>query len=103
CGCVVQHAQLRLYRFGDLRAIVTGAAAPQPGEPVEYPAAAVIDQVDAVGGGDDARIALELPVARVGHPQRVELLAGKTGPVGHRANAGRLVPVTGDRLRGLVG
>jgi len=77
-GGIVQGLQLPVHRLGDLRAVVPGAAAPQAGQAVQHLAAAVVGEVDAVGGDDDPRIRLELAVAGKGHPVGFELLAAES-------------------------
>ena len=70
---IVEGLQLPVDRLGDFRAVVPGAAAPQPGQAIEDLPSPVIGEVDATGPHDNAGILLELAVAGVGHPVSFEL------------------------------
>jgi len=88
---IVELLQLARDGLGDLGAIVTEAAAPQPRKAVEHPPPVSGDVVTALGAHDQPRLLLELPVRRERQPVRLEFLAAERGVhrgrgkgVGHR-------------------
>ncbi|MNS98125.1 hypothetical protein D3C72_1324820 [compost metagenome] len=82
-GRVVELGDLAAHRLGDLGAAVAQARAPQARQAVEDLAAVVVGEVGALGLHDDPRIGLEVAVAGVGHPVRLE-----PGGVGARGGRG---------------
>ena len=69
---VIERHQLALDRGGDLAAAVAGIDAPQAGRAVDHLAAVDGGVMHALGGGEQARLGLELPVGRERHPERFE-------------------------------
>ena len=72
-GRIVEVHQLALDRGGDLPAAVAGIDAPEPGRAVDHLAAVDGGVVHALGGGEQPRRRLELPVGRERHPERIGL------------------------------
>ena len=73
-GGVVEGAQLLVHGVGDFSPVVAQAAGPQARQAIHDAPAFVVDEVAALGADDDARIFLELAIARVGHPVGIEAL-----------------------------
>ena len=71
---VVELADLRRNRLGDLLAAVAGIDAPQAGGAVQDLAAVVGSVVHVLGGDQQARLLLELAVRRERHPERFEVV-----------------------------
>ena len=111
---VIERRHLPTHRLADLAPPVPEPAAPQPRQPVEHLLAGRIDVIRALGGYEDARVRLELPVPGKRHPVRVEpggvhpgLLRirfhhGIAGTVAGRP-PGSATAITGPGLGGLQG
>ena len=69
----VQGHQLTLDGRGDLAAAMAGVDAPQSGRAVDHLAAVDGGVMHALGGGEQPRRSLELPVGRERHPEGIEL------------------------------
>ena len=79
----VEGHQLPLDRCGDLPAAVAGIDAPQARRAVDHLAAVDGRVVHALGGGEQARRGLELPVGRERHPERIGLQGVRLLMKGH--------------------
>ena len=90
----VEVHQLPLDGGRDLPAAVTGIDAPQPRRAVDHLAAVDGRVVHALGGGEQARLGLELPVGRERHPERFELQGVRNLMNGHGRAPLRFAPST---------
>ena len=82
-GREIEVHQLPLDGGGDLPAAVAGIDAPQPRRAVDHLAAVDGRVMHALGGGEQARRRLELPVGRERHPERFELQGVRNLMNGH--------------------
>ncbi len=78
-GSVLHGAELLRDRFSDFAPSVPGIDAPQARDPVEHFASVGSPVVHALGACEQARIRLELPIRREGHPKGVEIAMGESG------------------------
>src|SRR5262245_64367108 len=72
-GREVEVGQAALDGGGNLAAAMAGIDAPEAGRAVDHLAAVDRDVMHALGGSEQPRRFLELPVGREGHPERVGL------------------------------
>ena len=79
----IEGHQLPLDGGGDLPAAVAGIDAPQAGRAVDHLAAVDGGVMHALGGGEQPRRLLELPVGRERHPERIGLQGVRNLVKGH--------------------
>ena len=85
-GRVVERCDLLLHGLDDLLVAVAEAAAPQAREPVEDLLALGVGVVRALATDDHARAVLELAIAGVRHPVRIEPRRVRSNLLGFRAH-----------------
>jgi hypothetical protein len=73
---VIHPADLGGDRLRDLLAAMAGVDAPQAGGGIEHLAAVMGGVVHVLGGDEEPRLALELPVGRERHPEGFEVVRG---------------------------
>jgi hypothetical protein len=71
---IIQFDQLMMDGVRDLRAAVTGIDAPQAGGAVEQLSALGVPVAHALRANQHSRLALELPVRRIGHPESFKIV-----------------------------